>query len=156
MSESAARSRSPYDRPLSALRQHVESLAVWEARTEPDAHARRCASNAVDAIDAALRKLHSVRQELITEIMASDDASAARTDALLERRAVPHPSGRAGVRRGRGGTGTGDRGGLVMCCDASGAYQLHARPAHVQRTHDYAEEGGPRESSLAGIPRADR
>ena len=61
------------------------------------------------------------------------------------------------VRPARPGrTGTGDRGGLVMCCDATGAYQLHARPAHVQRTRDYAEEGGQRESSLAGIPRAGR
>ena len=35
---------------LSALRGHVENtaawLAIWEARNEPDAHARRCASDA--------------------------------------------------------------------------------------------------------------
>ena len=47
-----------YDGPLSALRNNVEDLAValaiWEARddTRPDAHARRCANDAVDAIDA--------------------------------------------------------------------------------------------------------
>ncbi len=61
---------SPYDGPLSALRNHVDDLAtwlaVWEARSEPDANERRCASDAVDAIDAALRDLHSVRQQLIT------------------------------------------------------------------------------------------
>ena len=42
---------SPYDNPLSALREHVDDLAVWlaiwEARREPDAHARRCASDPV-------------------------------------------------------------------------------------------------------------
>jgi len=78
---------SPYDSPLSALREQVEDLAValaiWEARTEPDAHARRCAGDAVDAIDAALRELHSVRQQLISEIRQADDATAARADALL-------------------------------------------------------------------------
>ncbi len=78
---------SPYDGPLSVLRNRVDDLgvwlAVWEARNEPDAHARRCASDAVDAIDAALRDLHSVRQELITEIRDGDDASAVRADELL-------------------------------------------------------------------------
>ena len=79
----------PYDGPLSALRNHVDDLgawlAIWEGRREPDAHARRCASDAVDAIDAMLRALHEVRQRLTGEIRAADDASAARADALLER-----------------------------------------------------------------------
>jgi hypothetical protein len=39
-----------WDGPLSALRSHIESLAVWlaiwSARSEPDAHARRCAADA--------------------------------------------------------------------------------------------------------------
>ncbi len=78
---------SPYDSPLSALRDHVENLAtllaVWENRAEPDARARRCASDAIDAIDAALRDLHSVRQQLISETRQAGDATAARTDALL-------------------------------------------------------------------------
>jgi hypothetical protein len=45
-----------YDSALSALRNGAENLAValatWQARddTKPDAHARRCASDAVDAI----------------------------------------------------------------------------------------------------------
>ena len=63
----------------------ASGLAVWEARTEPDAHARRCAADAVDAIDAALRDLHSVRQQLISEIRQADDATAGRADALLAR-----------------------------------------------------------------------
>ena len=80
---------SPYDGPLSALRNRVDDLgvwlAVWEARNEPDAHARRCASDAVDAIDSAIRTLHTVRQQIISEIRQADDATAGRADALLAR-----------------------------------------------------------------------
>ena len=80
---------SPYDAALTAIRSHVEDLAawlaVWEARREPDAHARRCASDAVDAIDAMTRELHAVRARLVGEIRAADDAAAARADALLGR-----------------------------------------------------------------------
>jgi hypothetical protein len=81
-------SASPdYDAPLSVLLEHAENLgvwlAIWEARKEPDAHACRCAGDAVDAIDAMLRDLHSVRQQLISEIRQADDATAARADALL-------------------------------------------------------------------------
>ena len=80
---------SPYDEPLSAIREHVEDLAtwlaIWEHRTEPDAFARRCASDAVDAIDAMLRDLYLVRGRLTSEIRQADDATAARADALLAR-----------------------------------------------------------------------
>ena len=82
----------PYDGPLSALRSHADDmgvwLAIWAARDDsmPDAHARRCAGDAVDAIDAALRGLHEVRARLISEIRASDDASTARADQLLRDR----------------------------------------------------------------------
>jgi hypothetical protein len=74
-----------------AIRGHVGDLAaalpLWDARddTRPDAHARRAASGAVDAIDAALAGLHAIRARLITEIHASDDATAIRADALLAR-----------------------------------------------------------------------
>jgi hypothetical protein len=58
---------SPFDAPLSALRNHVDDLGVWlgiwEKRSEPDAHARRCASNAVDAIDSMLGHLYGVRAQ---------------------------------------------------------------------------------------------
>jgi hypothetical protein len=81
---------SPYDQPLSAIREHVENLAiwlaVWEHRKEPDAFARRCASDAVDAIDAMLRDLYLVRGRLTAEIRQADDATAARADTLLARR----------------------------------------------------------------------
>lgn len=76
-----------YDGPLSALRDNAENLgvwiAIWEARREPDAHARRCAADAVDAIDAMLRDLYTIRQLLISEVQQADRATAARVDALL-------------------------------------------------------------------------
>lgn len=75
-------SASPYDAPLSAIRDAVEDLAValaiWEARKEPDAHARRAASGAIDAIDAMIKDLHAIRQQLITEIREADDATQPR------------------------------------------------------------------------------
>lgn len=93
---------SPYDAPLSALRSHVEDLAVWlaiwENRKEPDAAARRCASDVVDAIDAVLRDLYLVRGRLVSEIRRADDASAARADALL-----------ATMREDEAGSGSGSR-----------------------------------------------
>jgi hypothetical protein len=79
----------PYDAPLSAIRDHVENaatwLGIWCNRTEPDAHARRCANDAVDAIDSAIGHLHKVRRELLSEIREADDATLARADALLSR-----------------------------------------------------------------------
>jgi len=84
---------SPYDAPLSALREHIENLAarlaIWEARQEPDAHARRCAGDAVDAIDSALRSLHAIRARLTGEIREADDATARRADDLLRRGGDP-------------------------------------------------------------------
>jgi hypothetical protein len=79
-----------YDGPLSALRNHVDDLGawlgIWVNRREPDARARRCASDAVNAIDAMLRELYLVRGRLVSEIRASDDATAARADELLRAR----------------------------------------------------------------------
>jgi len=78
-----------YDGPLSAIRNHAEDLAtwlaIWENRAEPDAPARRCASDAVDAIDGMLRQLYLLRGRLTREIRDADDASATRADALLGR-----------------------------------------------------------------------
>ena len=80
---------SPFDQPLSELREHVENLAtwlaIWEARKEPDALARRCASDAVDAIDGAPRDLYLIRGQLTAEVRQADDATAVRADALLAR-----------------------------------------------------------------------
>jgi hypothetical protein len=59
---------SAYDAPLSAIREHAGDvavwLAIWDGRAEPDAHARRCASDAVDAIDAMLRDLYQTDPEI--------------------------------------------------------------------------------------------
>jgi hypothetical protein len=80
---------SAYDEPLSAFAHHAEDLPVfvllWETRDDMRAcpEARRAANDAIDAIDGALAELHKVRQLLITEIRASDDATAARVDAML-------------------------------------------------------------------------
>ena len=78
-----------YDGPLSALATHAEDLGTWLGiwcnRAEPDAHARRCASDAVDAIDSMLRDLHKIRARLIGEIRRSDDLRAAAVDELLAR-----------------------------------------------------------------------
>ena len=46
-------------------------LAIWQARQEPDAVARRHASDAVDAIDAMLADLHQVRAGWAQRALAS-------------------------------------------------------------------------------------
>jgi hypothetical protein len=62
------------------------ALAQWavrdDARADPDA--RRAANTAMAAIDAMLGELHQLRSRLVVEIRASDDATAARVDAMLE------------------------------------------------------------------------
>lgn len=91
---------SPYDAPLSGLREHAENLgawlAIWEARKEPDALGRRCAS---DAVDAMLRDLYMIRGRLTADIRQADDASAARADELPRRRAVRTPTAESASRR---------------------------------------------------------
>jgi hypothetical protein len=61
------------------------ALAQWMARddSKAGAEARRATNTAVDAIDAMLAELHQLRARLIAEIRDSDDATAARADALL-------------------------------------------------------------------------
>lgn len=85
----AADSGRDLDADLSVIRSSVDDLGVWtgiwQARREPDAFARRCASDAIGAIDAALAALHAIRARLITETRQADDATAARADALLDR-----------------------------------------------------------------------
>jgi hypothetical protein len=79
----------PFDADLSAAREGVEyagvGRAIWEIRHEPDAFARRCASDAIDAIDTALAALHRIRAGWVTEIRQADDQAAARADQLLAR-----------------------------------------------------------------------
>ena len=95
----------PWDAALSAIRASVDDLgawlAIWSARTEPDAHARRCASDAVDAIDAALIELHGIRAELVGEIRRADDQAAARADRAARPDAEQRVMSRAKDRRYR-------------------------------------------------------
>jgi hypothetical protein len=82
------------DADLSVIHDSADSLgvwtAIWRARVEPDAFARRCASDAISAIDAALAALHRVRAQLVSEVRQADDAAADRADELLARaREVP-------------------------------------------------------------------
>jgi hypothetical protein len=61
------------------------ALATWHARDDagPCPEARRAANDAMDAIDGALDALHALRRSLVSEIRASDNATAARVDALF-------------------------------------------------------------------------
>jgi hypothetical protein len=74
---------------VEAIRGQVDdlgaALAVWEARSEagPEPDVRRAANLAMDSLDAALAGLYTVRQRLVSQIRASDDARAVRVDELL-------------------------------------------------------------------------
>jgi hypothetical protein len=64
----------------------TEAVARWDAREEPaPAEVRRAASAAVAAIDGLVAMLYALRERLVSEGRAYDDATAARADALLER-----------------------------------------------------------------------
>jgi hypothetical protein len=83
-----------YDAALSPLRSRLGDLAAalarWETRDDarPQPGVRRAANDAIDAIDAMLAGLHGIRSRLTGEIRASDDATAARVDAMLAERAA--------------------------------------------------------------------
>ena len=78
------------DADLSVILDRAESIpawvAIWQARTEPDAHARRCASDAIAAADELLAATHRIRARLVTEVRRADDETAVRVDELLARR----------------------------------------------------------------------
>ena len=80
-----------YDSALSALRGHLGelevALALWASRddTKAQPEVRQAANDAMDAVDAALRELHGIRGQLVGEIRASDDATAARAAELIVR-----------------------------------------------------------------------
>jgi|SRR5271157_1085193 len=78
------------------------ALAQWAARddTKADPEARRAANTAIDSIDAMLGELHALRARLVSEVRASDDASAARIDAMLSR-PVTLTAGQAPPQGGR-------------------------------------------------------
>ena len=61
------------------------ALAQWMARDDSKAQPtiRQAANTAMAEVDAMLGELHALRSRLVSEIRASDDATAARVDALL-------------------------------------------------------------------------
>ena len=63
------------------------ALGQWEDRDDtrprPQAEVRRAASTAMAEIDRMLAELNAMRARLVSEIRASDDASATRADAML-------------------------------------------------------------------------
>jgi hypothetical protein len=85
----AGNAATDYTDAVAAVRDHADELGVWlgiwsyHDDAKPDALARRCVGDAVRAIDAAIGQLQGIRARLIPEIRASDDAAAARADALL-------------------------------------------------------------------------
>ncbi|TDO52626.1 hypothetical protein EV643_102465 [Kribbella sp. VKM Ac-2527] len=61
--------------------------AMWANRGEqPTAAERAAASQAVERIDATLRRLHRLRGDLVTEMRQADDETARRVDKLLRER----------------------------------------------------------------------
>jgi hypothetical protein len=70
------------------------ALARWSERddTRPQPEIRQAANTAVDAVDELTRRLFALRRRLVTEIRASDNATAARVDALLARQRGPEPA----------------------------------------------------------------
>jgi hypothetical protein len=104
----------------------LTALQVWGDRddSKPQAEVRRAANTAMDAIDAMLRDLYLMRARLIGEIRVSDDATAARTDALLGPEAVIF-SGCTRCRRGTRSVQCGRCGGPACancgkCLDCDG------------------------------------
>jgi hypothetical protein len=96
----------PYDADLSAVHNAVDNLgpwlAIWQARREPDAFARRCASDAIAAADELLAATYRIRARLVGETRRADDEAAARVDELLARtRAGPRRLKPAGDRRSK-------------------------------------------------------
>ena len=63
------------------------ALAQWMARddTKADPEARRAANTAMNMVDAMLAEIHLLRQRLVGEIRAADDAFNARVDEQLAR-----------------------------------------------------------------------
>jgi hypothetical protein len=84
--------------PVTSLDAHLGvlglALAQWRVRDDTKAHPdiRHAANAAMAAIDDMLTTLHRLRQQPVTEVRRSDDANAARVDAML-----------AGMQAGDGG-----------------------------------------------------
>lgn len=92
MEESTRQPGDAYADESAAILRHAEDtgtfLALWSVRddSKPNAAARRSANDAMDAIDRALAGLYKLRSRLVDDIRRSDDAAAARVDAVLRAR----------------------------------------------------------------------
>lgn len=77
---------------LADITERVETLrfamTAWATREETAARpdVRHVANHAVLAIDGMLRALHTLRQALMEEMRAFDDATAQRADQLIAER----------------------------------------------------------------------
>lgn len=62
-------------------------LDEWgDGRRDPGRpHQRLAGADALNDVDRALRELHAIRAQLITQVRRYDDESMRRTDALLRR-----------------------------------------------------------------------
>jgi hypothetical protein len=69
------------------MQAYLAALAQWAVRddTKVQPEIRQAANATMARIDDMLATLHKRRGRLVTEIRQSDDASAARADALLRR-----------------------------------------------------------------------
>jgi hypothetical protein len=96
LQELFARSVPAWRLPIIELNQTVSdlvsSLELWATRDDTKAQAvvRKAAGTAVETVDAMLRELQQLRSQLVTEIRQSDDAAAARVDALLADLSTPN------------------------------------------------------------------
>jgi hypothetical protein len=78
-----------YEAAVAAVRANIDDLslylAVWLSRADAclEPHARRCASDAVNAIDVIITELHGIRGHLIPEMAAADREALAHADGVL-------------------------------------------------------------------------
>jgi hypothetical protein len=88
------------------------ALAQWSTRDDSKAQpaVRQGANTAMEAIDAMLAELHTLRAALVGEIRRSDDTAGARVDAMLagydreeSASGVPLPPGIEGYAPGQSG-----------------------------------------------------
>src|SRR5579875_1017781 len=87
---SVSRPTNPdYAGTIADLRDHMDNLAVWLAAWAarsgdvPDDHARRCAQDAVNVIDAATMQIHALRGQLVASMRDADAGRDRRIDELF-------------------------------------------------------------------------
>lgn len=70
---------------LAAAEDLRTALTLWQTHdnTRPQPEVRRAANTAFSAINGMIRDLHAIHRRLLDEVHESDEAGAARVDALL-------------------------------------------------------------------------